>query len=172
MEKCKKALKIQDKYEKKLKIIEENTKLTEQEKQKVYKKLQKQINKHKKTNDNLIKLANLTYHVSSSIACEEPFHNFALGWISAVTLITGVVGLLSGIVNTSALGTTIHAIAVAYGSIVLPNVIVNTEINGESILNTQITNVLDKRKDINKVFDIVNSKLDTLIKTPELEMGN
>lgn len=170
MEFHKKASKIQEKYEKKLKIIEKDVKLSEEEKQKVYTNLQKKIIKHKNRNKKLIALANKTYLISSSLAGEKELDKFIVGCVSSLVLILGAVSLGAGLCSQIPVLTTIGAASTAFGFAATTNTLANSELFGDSVINTQISKILDKRCDIDNVLDDINHNIKTLIKPQNLEI--
>lgn len=171
MELDKKTQKIQDKFEKKLKIVEENIELTEEEKQKVYKKLKKQIKRYQKSNIQNKKMSDLLYKLSDFLSGKDHFNNIVVGFCSTCLFMFSAIPIAAGILSNSAMMTISGGLTAAFSGTFLTNSILNYESDGTTIIQEINEIAANRYENLTSVLAELDKQLDILIKPQELEMG-
>lgn len=169
MEIHEKAKKVQEKYENKLKIVEENVELTEAEKQIAYKKLHNQILKHKKNNIKMGSVKEYICNFSQQFAGDDA-QNFLIGVAGGLSMAIGSIGIATGIISGSAILSSVASLGAVAGLAAITNTVSNISFGMESAVEDCATNNAYKTKDIDAVLDEFCEKLEALIKPNNVEI--
>lgn len=148
----KKASTLKNKYATKLKIVEENCKLTDEEKKEILKNLQTKIEKLLKHNEKKQDFKEYLHYLSAKAAGEDASKFLTINTVNIVLLLTGLIGVGMGVVNDLSAITALSGVGAGLASVALTNTALNMEIKDDSINEKIATKSMYDSKEIESVL--------------------
>jgi len=161
MEFSKKTIKVKEKYQKKVKIIQENCELTDEEKYKLYCNLQDKIRKIIKKTDKSYEIKSNLSEISRIIAGgDDSLDKFLVFQAGSIISVLGVMGVVAA--SAPAL-IALAGVVLGAGLLSIINTAFNLKIDGEESINEQIaTSAMYNSIETENVLDEIIDQLESL----------
>ncbi|MBE5757606.1 MAG: hypothetical protein E7345_01565 [Clostridiales bacterium] len=162
---------IESRYSEKISIVENNSQLSEEEKQQVYSKLLKRVEKEKNRLARFNEIGDFVFSAASEIG-DDQMKNLALGGVGLASVLVGCLGLATSttLISGPSVASILSSVAMGLGAVSTGVSVLNFEKDGGSIMNKLATKQMYDHIYKKEALDEVEKRLNVLVNENNADM--